>query len=75
MGAVLHLPDASMGVAPTLAVPLSQPNDQEDAMRVRISTTPSRFAIWRNLEPRADRLASWGALGVGLAAIVFYVLA
>jgi hypothetical protein len=73
MGAVLLTPDASMGVSPTLAVPLSQPRDQGSAMHAT-ARAPSRFAVWRTLESRADALASWGALAVGLLAAVAYVL-
>lgn len=34
----------------------------------RAPATPSRFAVWRQLESAADRYASYGALGTGLLA-------
>lgn len=68
--------DASMGVSPTLPMPLSRtmaPSDTMHVVAVR-TATPSRFSIWRELESRSDRLASYGALAVGVASLLAFVL-
>lgn len=78
MGALVLLMDDSMGVSPPLAVPLSQPCAHEGTVTmsapVALAPAPSRFAIWRTLETRADRLASYGALAVAFAAVLAYVV-
>jgi hypothetical protein len=68
--------DLSIGVSPTETVPLSQPATKEGAvpMSAAIAPVPSRYAIWRSLESRADRLASYGALVVAAVAVVVYVV-
>lgn len=76
MGAVVLLPDASIGVSPPETVPLSQPTFHADVvpMSAAAAPAPSRFAVWRSLETRADVLASFGALGVAALTLVVYVL-
>ena len=76
MGAVVLLPDASMGVSPTEAVPLSQPETQASLvpMSAALGPAPSRFAVWRSLESRADSLASLGALAFAVLAVVAYAV-
>ena len=39
------------------------------------TAAPSRFSIWRELESRADRLASYGALALGLGVLVGFLVA
>ncbi|GEM_PF-4611497 len=70
------LPDVSIGVSPPETVPLSQPATKGDAvlMSATVGPVPSRYAIWRSLESRADRLASYGALLVAALAVVVYVV-
>lgn len=64
-----------MGVSPTVAVPLSPPTDPAGTMHVAgPAAAPSRFSVWRELESRADRLASYGALAVGLGVFVAFLL-
>jgi hypothetical protein len=77
MSAVVLVPDVSIGVSPTQAAPLSQPPTNTEAITMAapaLSALPSRYAIWRSLESRADRLASYGALALGVLAIVAYVV-
>ena len=38
------------------------------------ATAPSRFSIWRELESRSDRLASYGAFAVGLGVFAAFLL-
>lgn len=39
-----------------------------------VTAAPSRFSTWRELESRADRLASYGALALGLGVFVAFLL-
>ena len=39
-----------------------------------LTAVPSRFSIWRELETRSDRLASYGALAVGLGVFVAFLV-
>lgn len=68
--------DASMGVSPTLAMPLSRTMAPTGTMHVVAArtATPSRFSIWRELESRTDRLASYGALAVGVGSLLAFIL-
>jgi hypothetical protein len=75
MGAVLSLgPDASIGASPPVSVPLSLPAIHEEAMPTEPAHAPSRFAIWRSVESRADSLVSYGALLVAVTVAVVYAL-
>lgn len=62
-----------MGVSPTEAMPLSRAMGPSAHMHV-IASTPSRFSVWRSLESRADRLASYGALALGLGVCFAFFL-
>ena len=68
--------DASTGVSPTLAAPLSPTMRPAATMHVAgpALAAPSRFSIWRTLESRSDRLASYGALAVGLGVFAAFLL-
>lgn len=72
MATVVLLPDASIGVSPPEAEPLRPVTFQEEPMLT--PAAPSRFAIWRSLETRADRLASYGALAFAFTVVLAYVL-
>ena len=63
-----------MGVSPTLAAPLSPAMRPAVTMHVAGPVAPSRFSIWRTLETRSDRLASYGALAVGLGVFVAFLV-
>lgn len=65
-----------MGVSPTLTARLSRATDPTGTMHVAgpAIAAPSRFSIWRELESRSDRLASYGALAVGLGVFVAFLL-
>jgi len=74
MATVVLLPEPSMGVSPPEAEPLRCVTFQEEATMTPAASLPSRFAVWRSLESRADRLASYGALAFAFAAVLAYVL-
>lgn len=65
--------DRSTGVSPTMPMPLSRANAPSPAMHAGASM-PSRFSIWRALESRSDRLASYGALALGLGFVVGFLV-
>lgn len=68
--------NASTGVSPTLAAPLCPATPPPAVMHVAGPATaaPSRFSVWRELESRSDRLASYGALAVGLGVFAAFLL-
>lgn len=49
-------------------MPLSRPTAPPVVMPATVSL-PSRFAVWKSLESKADRWASYGALGVAALAV------
>lgn len=64
--------DGSTGVSPTAPMPLSHPRETSYAMHAA-GPSPSRFSVWRDLESRADRLASYGALALGLGFVLGFL--
>ena len=70
--AAITLPpdDASMGVGPTMAKLLRRATTQATAMSATRVLPASRYAIWRSLETQVDRWASYGALALGVSALV-----
>lgn len=45
-----------------------------DAAVVVRPSSASRWSVWRELETRTDRLASYGALAIGVGSLLAFLL-